>query len=112
MKLAVPLLLALVSCSEPKHPSNCGPKDHSCHVSEALDAVDVKSCRNHEGPYGKGHIRMLVSPKGEVTEAMIDGGPFAGTHEGECVINKYKAFKAPSYDDPLNVSVGKSFEIH
>lgn len=81
-------------------------------VSAALDDVDVKSCRNHEGPYGKGHIRLQVNPKGEVFEAFIDGGAFAGTHEGECVIAKYKAFKAPTSDEPLNVTVGKSFEIN
>ena len=114
MKLAVPLLatVALLACGEPRHPANCPASDHRCIVSVALDAVDVQTCRNNEGPYGKGHVRMLVTPKGEVTEVIIDGGGFAGTHEGECVAEKYRTFRAPRAEDgAANVAVGKSFEL-
>ena len=76
----------------------------------ALGSVNVASCKKPDGPTGSGHIKITFAPSGNVSSAVVDNAPFAGSAVGGCVAGKFRAAHIPAFGGGP-VTVGKSFTI-
>ena len=76
----------------------------------SLGGVNVQSCARPNGPTGSGHVKIMYSPNGSVSSAVVDAGPFPGTLVGACIAAKFRGSHIPAFDG-APVMVGKSFTI-
>lgn len=44
----------------------------------------VDGCLDRQGPNGRGHLRVVIAPSGELTSVLVEP-PFAGTPVGMCL---------------------------
>jgi hypothetical protein len=80
-------------------------------AAAALGNVNIQSCKKSGGPTGAGKVTVTFAPNGSVSNAEIDGTPFAGTPVGGCIAGKYRGVHvAPFSGAP--VTVGKSFTLN
>ncbi len=77
----------------------------------ALGNVNIQSCKQPGGPTGSGHVKVTFAPDGNVSAAVIDGGPYPGTPVGGCIAGKYRGAHIPAFSG-APVSVGKSFTLN
>jgi predicted Zn finger-like uncharacterized protein len=87
-----------------------GPFDRGA-AAAALGGVNVASCKKPDGPTGTGHVTVTFAPGGNVTSAVVDSAPFAGTPVGGCVAGKFRSARVPAFSGG-NVTVGKSFSLN
>jgi predicted Zn finger-like uncharacterized protein len=80
-------------------------------ATAALGSVNVASCRKGDGPTGAGHVKVTFAPSGNVSSAVVDAPPFAGTPVGGCVAGKFRGAHIPAFSGGA-VTVGKSFVIN
>jgi predicted Zn finger-like uncharacterized protein len=71
----------------------------------------AKGCKKDDGPTGSGKVRVTFAPSGNVTSAVVDGPPFAGTPVGGCVASAFRGAHVPPFDGSP-VAVPKSFSIN
>jgi len=92
----------------PAGPVGPGPFDRGAAYG-ALGSVDLQSCK--KGDSGPGHVKITFAPSGQVTNAVVDAPPFAGTAVGNCVSAKLRGAHIPPFLGPP-VTLGKSFTIN
>lgn len=80
-------------------------------AAAALGGVNVAGCKKPDGPTGTGHVTVTFAPSGNVTSAVVDSPPFAGTPVGGCVAGKFRGAHVPAFSGG-NVTVGKSFSLN
>jgi hypothetical protein len=56
-------------------------------------------------------VTVTFAPSGNVTSAVVDSAPFAGTPVGGCIAGKFRAAHVPAFSGG-NVTVGKSFSLN
>jgi predicted Zn finger-like uncharacterized protein len=79
---------------------------------QALDEASQRaaSCRTIDSPAGAARIAVTFAPSGNVTDAVIDSGPFVGTPAGACVASKFRSVHVPAFTgDPITVKKTISF---
>jgi hypothetical protein len=64
------------------------------------------NCRGPGSPSGMARMTVTFQPSGDVKTAILQGGPFAGTAEGECIAGKFRTLKVPPFAGD-NVTVQK-----
>jgi predicted Zn finger-like uncharacterized protein len=67
---------------------------------EALEdaAGRANKCRNIDTPTGTtARVAVTFAPTGQVTNAIIESGPFVGTSAGTCVASKFRSAKVPPF---------------
>lgn len=74
----------------------------------AADAA--RACKQAGGPTGRGEVEVTFAPGGDVTSAIVEGPPFAGTPVGGCVRSEFAGLRIPPFDGSP-VSIKKSFDI-
>jgi len=74
-------------------------------------ANNVSQCKKSDGPTGSGRVAVTFAPSGNVTNAVVNGDPFAGTSVGGCVAAKFRAVKVPPFGGSP-VTVNKTFTIN
>lgn len=79
-------------------------------TAKNLSAVVVSECKKSDGPLGAGHVKVNFAASGTAATVVIDGGPFAGTPVGDCIVERYLRVRVPAFSGSP-VSVGKSFTI-
>lgn len=77
-------------------------------LSAAADAA--RACKQEGGSTGKGEVEVTFAPSGDVTSALVEGSPFAGTPVGGCVASHFEGVRVPPFDGSP-VSIKKSFDI-
>ena len=82
-----------------------GPKKPSGAPSRAEDNR-APNCRGPGSPSGVARMTVTFQPSGDVKTAILQGGPFAGTAEGECIAGKFRTLKVPPFAGE-NVTVHK-----
>ncbi|HEU4534822.1 MAG TPA: hypothetical protein VFS00_11915, partial [Polyangiaceae bacterium] len=58
-----------------------------------------------------GRVAVTFAPSGAVSNAVVEGPPFAGTPVGGCVAAKFRAAKVPAFAGSA-ITVKKSFSIN
>ena len=77
----------------------------------AFRSILVSYCKKSDGPTGSGHIIVTLSPSGDVSKALIDGPPFAGSLVGACVAAEFRKTHIPPFaGSPIAIRV--SFVIY
>jgi predicted Zn finger-like uncharacterized protein len=71
----------------------------------------AKGCKKPDGPTGSGRVKVTFAPSGNVTSAVVDGPPFAGTPVGGCVASAFRSARVPPFSG-APVTVSKSFNIN
>jgi hypothetical protein len=71
----------------------------------------AKGCKKPDGPTGSGRVKVTFAPSGNVTSAVVDGPPFAGTPVGGCVASAFRSARVPPFTG-APVTVSKSFNIN
>jgi serine/threonine protein kinase len=68
----------------------------------SLDVVDgiLASCRHPGGKTGSGHITVVFANDGQVSRAVVDEPPFAGSPEGACVASRMRLARVKAFDGP------------
>jgi hypothetical protein len=90
--------------------TGCAPFNRGA-AAQALGAVDLRKCRQANGPTGAGHIKITYeAASGRVKMLALDAGPFVGTPEGACIVARFRSAAVPPFCG-TDVSVGKSFAI-
>jgi predicted Zn finger-like uncharacterized protein len=54
-------------------------------------------CRNMDSPSGTARVAVTFAPSGQVTNAVIESGPFVGTAAGSCVASKFRSARVPPF---------------
>lgn len=78
-------------------------------ASSALGAA-ASAAKGCLGVSSTGSIRVVFAPSGKVSSAVVQSGPFAGTPQGGCIADAFRAARVPAFDG-ADVSVSKSFVI-
>lgn len=73
-------------------------------------AAQAGSCKQADGPTGKGQVQVTFAPTGNTTAATVTDGTFGGTPVGGCVAKVFRAAKVPAFSG-APVTVSKSFVI-
>jgi hypothetical protein len=73
-------------------------------------AGTARLCKTPDGPTGLGRVKLTFAPSGNVTSAIVEGPPFAGTNVGGCVAKTFRSAKVPPFSG-APFSVTKSFNI-
>src|SRR3954470_20859293 len=113
--LAVALAVAFApqagaqSSARGSQPSTAGAFDRAA-AAAALGAVNIGSCKKTGGPTGAGKVTVTFAPNGTVSNAEIDGAPFAGTAVGGCIAAKYRGVHVAPFSGAA-VTVAKSFSL-
>jgi len=79
-------------------------------VRAIVSKVDLGECKQPAGPTGSSHATLGFLPTGRVGHVAIDGGIFAGTPTGACIIRKLSAIRVAPFGGPVRF-VGKSFSL-
>lgn len=79
-------------------------------VNEALSAVDLKACKVKGGPTGEGHVLLTITPKGLITDVVVDKAPFAGSKSSKCIEKAYRKIKVSPFEGSP-VVLGKKFTL-
>ncbi len=79
-------------------------------VIEALDAVDLATCKKPGGPTGEGHVLVTLVPSGKVKSVVVDTAPFAKTKMAGCIAKAFTKVRVPAFRGD-SVVVGKKFRI-
>lgn len=76
-----------------------GPAFDAAAVQAALGAAAAQAarCRKEGDPMGTAIVRVTFSNSGNVTRAVVEGLPFAGTETGSCVAAALQRAKVPAY---------------
>jgi len=78
-------------------------------IAYSLDWVDIHSCVTAAGS-ATGHIKLIISPTGTISSALIDEGPLKGTDAGRCIEARFRDAHVPPFVGPTR-AVGRSFHI-
>jgi hypothetical protein len=72
-------------------------------------ATRAAICRADTSPPGIARVSVTFLPTGEVKTATVRGAPFAGTVEGQCIADKFRSLRVPSFsgEGADNVTVRK-----
>lgn len=81
-------------------------------------SVDLKGCRDKDGPKGKFHVKTTFAPDGKAKAAAFDSAghqgevstAIAGTPRGDCVLEKFRALEVQPFDPP-DVAVGRMITL-
>lgn len=73
-------------------------------------AAQATSCKQEDGPTGKGQVQITFAPTGNTSAATVTDGTFGGTAVGACVAKLFRAAKVPAFNG-TPVTVSKSFVI-
>lgn len=100
---------------EPDPPAG-GGSDAAFDRGAAMSAMGtaangVSACKKSDGPTGSGRVSVTFAPSGNVTQAVVNGEPFAGTAVGGCVAAKFRSAKVPPFGGSP-VTVNKTFTIN
>jgi hypothetical protein len=57
----------------------------------------ASTCNDASGPSGMARVSITFAPSGRVTQAVVDGPPFAGTPLGSCIASKFRAASVPAF---------------
>jgi predicted Zn finger-like uncharacterized protein len=88
------------------------PIDRGALMSAMSKAAStVGSCKTADGPTGSGRVSVTFAPSGRVTQAVVNGSPFAGTSVGSCVASRFRGVSIPAFAGSSQ-TVGKSFQIN
>lgn len=80
-------------------------------AASALSKVPVQACTQPGGPTGSGHVTLTFAPlTGHIVSVALDGGPFAGTPTGSCIMQAFRRAKVAPFGGAA-VRVGKSFTL-
>ncbi len=79
-------------------------------VGRVLNAINIADCGGSSGPHGRGHARVVFATTGEVITSTVDDARFAGTPAAQCVENRFRNARAPSFTGAPR-AVGKAFVI-
>ena len=91
---------------QPDSPELTAPLDprafNPVAAKSSLDVVDgiLASCRHPGGKTGSGHITVVFANDGQVSRAVVDEPPFAGTPEGACVASRMRHARVKAFDGP------------
>ncbi len=86
------------------------PEFSRAHAAQALASIKLQGCKRPEGMVGTGHVTITFLPSGKVSQAKVDGGPFAQSAVGKCVTDAYAKATIPPFAGPP-VKVGKTFYV-
>ena len=87
--------------SAPPAPSVASSVDVFARSADAALAAAVESARRCLPPGSRGgeaKARVTFAASGDVVYAEVEGEPFAGTKEGECVARKLRNAHVPAFD--------------
>lgn len=88
------------------------PIDRGALMSAMSKAANtVGSCKTADGPTGSGRVSVTFAPSGRVTQAVVNGAPFAGTSVGSCVASRFRGVSIPPFAGSSQ-TVGKTFQIN
>ncbi len=93
-------------------PAGTGSFDRGA-ASAALSSAagGVGGCKKADGPTGSGRVSVTFAPSGSVTNAVVEGPPFAGTAVGGCVAAKFRGARVPAFAG-APITVKKSFSLN
>lgn len=57
----------------------------------------ASTCNDASGPSGMARVSITFAPSGRVTQAVVDGPPFAGTPLGSCIASKFRSASVPAF---------------
>jgi hypothetical protein len=102
-----------VKTAEAPPPDPGGAEFNRGAATSALGAAAgaAKGCKKPDGPTGSGRVKVTFAPSGNVTSAVVDGPPFAGTPVGGCVASAFRSARVPPFSG-APVTVSKSFNIN
>jgi hypothetical protein len=109
------------SAEEPKEEPDTAP-DTKAFPSEPFDTAAAAAaletaasvalaCRKAEDPTGTATVIVTFAPSGRVTNATVNGKPFAGTVTGGCIAAAMRRATVPRFTG-LPVTVTKRVPIH
>jgi hypothetical protein len=89
----------------PATPSGSGEFDRAEAVASLARAAGAaRGCQIAGGATDTARVRVMFAPSGDVTTASIEGGPFADTPVGECIVAAFRKARVPSFGgDPVIV---------
>ncbi|MFO0549481.1 MAG: hypothetical protein U0271_13905 [Polyangiaceae bacterium] len=62
-------------------------------------------CKQEGDPSGRARVSVTFAPSGRVTQAVVDGPPFAGTATGSCISRVFKKVTVPPFSGgPMTVT--------
>jgi hypothetical protein len=70
-------------------------------------AARAMSCRQPGDPSGNATVVVTFAPSGRVTQALVNGPPFAGTSTGGCIAARLRGISVPPFSGDL-VTVKKT----
>lgn len=80
-------------------------------AASAISKVHPQACSQPGGPTGPGHVTLTFAPlTGRVANVVLDGGSFARTPTGTCIMQAYGRLSVPPFRGAA-VRVGKSFTL-
>lgn len=87
------------------------PAFDSAAATAALSGLSasVQSCGDNAG--GTARVAVTFAPSGRVTQAVVEGAPYAGTPAGGCIAAKARAASIPAFSG-APVTVRKSYTMN
>lgn len=87
------------------------PFDKSA-ASSALNAAlsAAASCRKEGTPNFPFNITVTFAPSGVVTNAVVNGPPFAGTPTGGCIAKSFRSARVNPFEGPA-VTINKTYQL-
>lgn len=76
----------------------------------SVAATSAARCRSTEGPFGTARVAVTFAPNGNVTTAVVEGPPFAGTPVGSCIALTFREARVSPFSG-APVTVRKSVRI-
>lgn len=65
----------------------------------------ASSCRGGEDPTGVARVTITFAPSGRVTQATVNGAPYAGTATGSCIARAFRSASVPAFaGEPVTVT--------
>ena len=65
----------------------------------------ASACRGADGPTGVAQVTVTFAPSGRVTQATVNGAPYAGTATGSCIAQAFRGTSVPAFrGEPVTVS--------
>ncbi|HMJ14913.1 MAG TPA: hypothetical protein VK524_26050, partial [Polyangiaceae bacterium] len=92
--------------AEPSRPAVTAPFDKNAAVSVLNSlAAQASACRQAGDPTGTATVVITFAPSGRITNATLNGPPFAGTATGGCVARTLRRAQVPAFKgDHVTVS--------
>jgi hypothetical protein len=79
-------------------------------ASQAIETVDLASCKRPSRHALDGHVTITFEPTGVPSNAVVDRGVPGSTRAGRCVASKFMQVRVPSFTG-TSIRVGKNFHI-